>query len=122
MILASMYVVMAATAIVWLVVFWTERKSPHPVQSEGHDTSAVIGKAVCNGYTLDINAIRLADGKIHFMCHTFGTLELLGPVTIFGEDGTGVLQGANIESTRSFDSHVWLDLPLRINEVSNDHE
>ncbi len=78
--------------------------------------SRTYGTAVCNGVTLHVVDVRLRGASIHLMCVTPepGDYVVEGPVTIFGEDGRGLLQSSNVPRTESRRGYITVWLPMRV--------
>jgi hypothetical protein len=59
----------------------------------------LLGTIVCNGASIPIVDVRLRDSQVWFVGH--GRMEhdvdLTGPLTLFGEDGRGLMQGSHLD-------------------------
>lgn len=95
---------------------WARRPRPTVPYA---DSIVELGYAVCNGVDLVIRHMELRSGQIMLHCVTPGpgNYRLEGPVTLYGLDGRGVLQGGVIARTETRNGHACIVLPLGIVEV-----
>jgi len=79
-----------------------------------------LGHVVCDGERFEITAVRLHGGRLTVSYEIRGPHKAMsGPLTVFGDDGTGVWQGSDVHIPAAPDGATFeIDYDLQITEVT----